>query len=186
MCCSFNVRAAEDIFQGDTYPNLVGQLQRTDKNLSLGDSTRPKDYVDKNEPQTLPGRNKGLVLMLDAHSDLFAPGSVSSDYKGFTGLIAPSGSFPFTIQDGFEIRPGHKNIIALTGSRVDADDSLRSLSPDDRKCLFNDENTDMKLHKNYTYSNCMFECSLLYAQVGIGVHMIVYIYLQKDSIFLII
>jgi hypothetical protein len=102
--------------------------------------------------------------MLDAHTDLFAAGSVDSDYKGFLGLITPSGSFPFTLQDGFEIKPGHNNIIALTGSRVDADDSLRSLSVDQRKCQFADENSQMKIHKNYTYSNCMFECSLLYAQ----------------------
>ena len=66
--------------------------------------------------------------------------------------------------EGFEIRPGHNNIVALTGSQVDADPSLRDLAVSDRQCLFADESADMKLHKNYTYMNCVFECSLLFAQ----------------------
>ena len=44
---------------------------------------------------------KGLMLMLDAHSDLFAAGSVDSDYEGFTGLISASHSFPYTAQVRF-------------------------------------------------------------------------------------
>ena len=150
MCCSFNIRAAEDIFQGQTYSKLVSQLQAIDKNASFGDSTPPKKYMLNKEPTTLPGRNKGLVLMLDAHTNLFAAGSVDSDYKGFIGLVSPSGSFPFTMQEGFEIRPGHNNIIALTGSKIDADDSLKDLSVDQRKCMFADENSNMTIHKNFT------------------------------------
>ena len=170
MCCSFNIRAAEDIFQGAVYPQLVSKLQTIDKNASFGDSKLPKKYVDNGEPTTLPGKNKGLVLMLDAHTDTFASGSVDSDYKGFTGLIAPSGTFPFTIQESFVILPGHNNIIALSGSRVDADDSLRNLKVEDRKCMFEDENSNMTVHKNYTYSNCMFECALLYAKKNLTIN----------------
>ena len=164
MCCSFNIKAAEDIFQGQTYPQIVTQLQQEDKNSSFRDNTLPKAYLDNQEPTTLPGRNKGLVLMIDAHTNLFAASSVNSDYQGFMGLISSSGSFPFIMQEGFEIRPGHNNIIALSGSQVIADDSLRGLSVQDRQCQFSDENQDMKIHNDYTYYNCMFECSLLYAQ----------------------
>jgi len=164
MCCSFNIRGAEEIFKGQTYSKLVSQLQVIDKNASFADSTLPKKYMRNKEPTTLPGRNKGLVLMLDAHTDLLAAGSVDSDYKGFTGLVSPSGSFPFTMQEGFEIRPGHNNIITLTGSKIDADDSLKDLPVNQRKCLFADENSNMTIHKNFTYSNCIFECALLYAK----------------------
>jgi hypothetical protein len=101
--------------------------------------------------------------MLDAHTDLFAPGSVDSDFEGFLGLISPSGTFPQMLLEGFEIKPGHNNIISLTGSRIDADDSLKDLAVTERKCKFSTENSDMKIHKNYTYQNCIFECSLLYA-----------------------
>jgi len=164
MCCSFNMKAAEDIFQGKTYSKLVTELQNSDKLAAFTDSQVTKSYADNNEPKTLPGRNKGLLLMLDAHSDLFAAGSVDSDYEGFSGLISSSQSFPYTAQEGFVIKPGHDNIIALTGTEIKAEDTLRDLSQNSRQCLFPDENSTMKIYQNYTYSNCIFECSLLYAK----------------------
>jgi hypothetical protein len=51
--------------------------------------------------------------------------SVDSDYEGFVGLVHPKGSFPFTMIEGFKIRPGHLNIIALSGTSVDAVDDIR-------------------------------------------------------------
>jgi len=87
MCCSFNIRAADEIFKGKAFSGLVMKQQNLDKNLTFMDTTLPKKYRDNKEPKTLPGRNKGLVLMLDAHSDLFNQGSVSSDFQGFYGLV---------------------------------------------------------------------------------------------------
>ena len=164
MCCSFNMKAAEQIFQSGTYPKLLKQMQDSDRNNSIDDSTIPKNYRDKNEPTTLPGRSKSLVLMLDAHTDLLAMGSLNSDYDGFMALIGPNGNFPLMSQEGFEIKPGHNNIVSLTGSRIDADPDLDSLTVDQRNCLFETENDGMKIFTNYTYTNCMFECSLLYAK----------------------
>jgi len=34
VCCSFNMKAAEDIFIGQTFPKLVQDLQVKDKNIS--------------------------------------------------------------------------------------------------------------------------------------------------------
>ena len=68
------------------------------------------------------------MLILDAHSDLLSAGSVDTDYEGFTGLISSRESFPFTAQELFEIRPGHNNIIGLSGTEVQAESSLRELS----------------------------------------------------------
>ena len=164
MCCSFNMEAAENIFQNNTYPQIVTELQNSDKISAFSDSQVPPEYESNNEPKTLPGRNKGLLLMLDTHSDLFAAGSVDTDYLGFTGLISSSQNFPYTAQEGFEIKPGHNNIIALSGTEIQADDTLRDLSVESRNCLFPDENTNMKIYKNYTYSNCIFECSLMFAK----------------------
>jgi len=158
------MKKVDEIFEGDTYTHIVRELQESDKNSSFGDRVLPIKYASTNEPKTLPGRNKGLVLMVDAHSDLLAAGSIDSDFDGFNGIIGPGGSFPLLGLEGFEIRPGHNNIVALTGSQIDADPSLRDLAISDRQCLFPDENTGMKLHKNYTYMNCVFECSLLFAQ----------------------
>ena len=72
------------------------------------DSLLPDWYTRGNEPKTVPGRNKGLYVMLDAHSDMFAPTSMDQDYTSFTGLISNRGGFPFMAKEGFEIRPGIK------------------------------------------------------------------------------
>ena len=50
------------------------------------------------------GRNKGLVVILDAHSDVFSVGSVDSNSEGFVAMISPVGSFPFATYEGIEIR----------------------------------------------------------------------------------
>ena len=164
MCCSFNMKAADEIFLGDTYPNLLKELQESDKNASFTESKKPLWYTKSEEPKSLPGRNKGLVLVIDSHSDLFSAGSLDVDYDSFTGLISPSGSFPLMNQEGFEIQPGHYNVISLSGSKVVADDDLRDLEVSARNCKFPEETANLRLHKNYTYMNCMLECSLSYAE----------------------
>ena len=164
MCCSFNMEAADNIFKGDAFPQLIKNLQEYDKNASFSDSTIPKYFVDGKEPRTLPGRNKGLVLIIDAHSDLFAAGSVDSDFEGFMGFVGSNGTFPLLTLEGFEIIPGHNNIVSLTASRIDAEDDLKNLKESDRRCRFADENSNLTIHKTYTYSNCILECGLLYAQ----------------------
>jgi len=68
-------------------------MQQFDKNSSFMDKTLPKNYILNNEPQALPGRNKGLILMLNAHTDLLNSGSVSSDQQGFLGLVINAFSF---------------------------------------------------------------------------------------------
>jgi hypothetical protein len=56
------------------YPQLVNELQESDNMASFDSQIPPAWYLNQDEPKTLPGKNKGLVLILDAHSDLFAPG----------------------------------------------------------------------------------------------------------------
>ena len=55
-------------------------------------------------------------------------------------------------------------MISLTGSRTDADDSLKDLTVEERNCKFADESSDLKIHKIYSFTSCMFECSLIFAQ----------------------
>jgi hypothetical protein len=55
--------------------------------------------------------------------------------------------------------------VALSAIRVDADNSLRSLDPENvRKCYFEDETSSLKFHKRYSQANCFLECSLENAQ----------------------
>jgi hypothetical protein len=168
MCCSFNMKAADDIYVKSKYRDMLQAMQGSDKKASFLSSTLPNYYVENGEPKTIPGRNKGLVLMLDTHSDWLASSSMDADFKGFTAFVQSSGSFPLMSQEGLQIKPGYNNIITLTSSIVNADESLRSLDKQARNCLFPDENTGLKLHKKYTYLNCKFECKLFYTQGAIA------------------
>ncbi len=74
------------------------------------------------------------------------------------------GSFPLSNLKGFEVKPGHNNLVAVSAVKIDADDDLRGLDPGTRKCLLPDETDHVKLHKAYSQANCYLECSLIYAQ----------------------
>ena len=164
MCCSFNMKAAKDIFRGETYSKLIQDLQQSDKNNSFETGQLPSSNVYNNEPKTQPGRNRGLTVVLDAHADIFSVGSVEVDNSGFMGLIQQTGSFPMTTFGAFDIKPGHKNIVALTGTVIKSAPELQNLNPVARNCLFRSENPQLKIYRNYSQSNCLFECSLYFAQ----------------------
>jgi len=155
---------ADSIFTGRMYPKLLKDLQSNDSSAAFINSTLPKWYVDANEPTTQTGINKGLSFMLDAHTDLLSASSIDRDYKGFTGLVSYKGSFPLVYQRGFQIRPGHNNLISIGATMIEASQNLRSLEPWRRKCLFHDETQNLTIYKEYTQSNCFLECSLKYAQ----------------------
>jgi hypothetical protein len=164
MCCSFNMKAADEIYVESAYRDMLQSMQASDKSTSFLSSNAPTYYVKNREPNTIPGRNKGLVLMLDAHSDWLAPGSMDGDFRGFTAFIESSGSFPLMSQEGLPIKPGYNNIITLTSSMVKADENMRSLDKSARNCLFPEENEGLQFHQKYTYLNCKFECTLKYTQ----------------------
>jgi len=160
MCCSFNMKAADDIFIGETYTKMIQDLQESDRKISLNRGKLPSDYIKNGEPKAQPGKSRGLTVVLDGHSDIISVGSVKNDTYGFLGLLQPSGSFPTTNLGAFDIRPGHKNNVAITGIVVKSAPELYNLAFGDRNCYFNNENSQLKLYKNYTQSNCFFECSL--------------------------
>jgi len=164
MCCAFNMKAANEIYVKSTYRDKLQYMQKLDKEASFLSSTVPKYYVDNEEPKTIPGKNKGLILMLDAHSDWLAPGSMDGDFRVFTSFIESSGSFPLISHEGWHIKPGYNNIITLTSSIVNADENMRSLKKQSRACFFSDENDGLKIHQKYSYLNCMFECTLFYTK----------------------
>ena len=51
MCCSFNMKAAEEIFQGKTYSKIVSENQREDKIFSFANSTLDDWYEKRKEPR---------------------------------------------------------------------------------------------------------------------------------------
>ena len=110
------------------------------------------------------GTNKGLWVMLDAHSDLVSAGSVNNDIQGFMVTVESKENYPLTKYEGFLVKPGHVNIVALSATRISATERLRTIPPLKRKCYFKEENQKLVIYKEYTQYNCFLECILLSAQ----------------------
>ena len=106
----------------------------------------------------------GLTVLLDCHTDLISEFTVSSDFQGFTASVLASDDFPLMHLNEFKIAPGHSNMVALSASKLEADESVRSIRPLERNCYFEDETELVRLHKKYSQSNCLLECSLAKAQ----------------------
>ena len=164
MCCSFNIKSAEDVFIQGTFSRLITNLQENDKNKSFDNNLFKKDLSSTGGTRSEPGISKGLTVILDAHTDIFSASSVDSNTQGFTGLVSSRGSFPQRILRSFEIKPGHNNLVALSGTIIESDVALMLIDPKDRNCSFEWENSFMKIYNNYTQTNCVFECNLFYAQ----------------------
>ena len=168
MCCSFNMKAADEIFQQATYSKLVMDHQTSDAESAFIDSTIPSWYSSEKEPKIQPGINKGLTLLIDAHNDILAQSSVETDYSGFTGIITSTGSYPLTNREGFQIKAGHFNLVGLSATKISASPDIKALNPKARNCRFPDESSGMKIHKVYSQANCLLECSLFYAEEKLG------------------
>ena len=104
LCCAFNMKAAEEIFVESTFRNTLETMQASDKMASFLPNKLPAEYTKSGEPKTTSGRHKGLVILLDAHSDDLGPGSRDEDFHGFRAIIESSGSFPLIAQEGLSIR----------------------------------------------------------------------------------
>jgi hypothetical protein len=166
MCCSFNMGAAENIFIASTYLRVIQNLQDIDKTMAFNSMNNQyaRKGITKSQLKIEPGKSKGLTVILDAHSDFYSSTSFSSDTQGFTGQISKSGSFPQRSMGSFDINPGHNNLVTISATIINSDDSLKNMDPIHiRKCYFEWENSFMKLFKNYTQTNCLLECKLFNA-----------------------
>ena len=61
------------------------------------------------EPKSQPGLNKGLQLVLDAHSDKISIGSVFDSFKGFVAVVGNKNEYPLTKKHGFLLQAGQEN-----------------------------------------------------------------------------
>ena len=164
ICCAFNMKEADELFVKSKYRTLVKGIQEEERKLAFKPKV-PFDWYEKNsEPKSQAGIKMGLSVVLDAHTDFIEDFSMNSDFQGFTAMVLSPGDFPLTNLNDFEIMPGHNNLVALTAMKVKSDSTIRSIIPEARKCYFEDETEAVKIHKRYTQINCLFECSLNYAQ----------------------
>ena len=110
-----------------------------------------------------PGMEKGLRLVLDAHSNLISPGTVYDNFKGFTAVVGDTSNFPLTKMDGFLLKTGQENYVSINPIDVVSNPGIETIPPKKRNCLFSNENPEghpLDLFKKYSQANCLLECKL--------------------------
>ena len=163
MCCAFNMDKAENIFRESKYESALSKFQEQDIQLGFDNSTLPSWYKESGEPKSQPGQNKGLMLILDAHTDRISPGTVYDNFRGFSTIVDGGEKYPLTQRNSLLVRPGRENYVAMSALQIDADENIVNIDPQKRYCYFPDE-FSLEMHKSYSQSNCILECSMRYAR----------------------
>ena len=142
MCCTLNAR--ESLRQSE-YRTLVNEMQQT---------TASKKIKSK------VGRQNGLKLKMDLHSNLVSFGTQDQDYNSFSLFLGQPAEFPVLKQRSLELQPGHEHFLDLSATVVSTTKEVRDIAPLDRNCYFGDE-SQLTFYQEYTFTNCKFECALL-------------------------
>ena len=162
MCCSFNMEKVENVLKESRYKEAISQKQSDDVHNAFELSSKPKWYVENHEPTPGPGRDKGLTLIVDGHSNRLARASVSDDFRGFVTVVDDKKKFPLVSLSNLIVRPGMVNQINVKAMLVESKDEIRKYSPQRRHCYFSDE-YKLEMHQNYSRSSCLFECETQFA-----------------------
>ena len=129
---------------------LVKQMQ--EKNV---DSKNPQQ---KQKIEAKVGRNNGLRLTMDLHSNYISFGTITEDFDAFSVFIGGPAEFPVLRERSIQIQPGHEHFLDLQG-QVLTSTGIRNINPEDRHCYFTDEG-NLDFYEKYTFSNCKLECGI--------------------------
>ena len=166
MCCSFNMKRADNFMKSSKYKNAIALQQSKDSNRGFESNgivvKNTQWFIGNNEPKAEPGIEKGLTLVVDSHSNRLSSASVFDNFRGFPIIIEDNQKFPTTSFSGKRVRPGFENNIEVSAFSLEARDEIRKYEPDQRKCYFPDEH-NLKMHTYYSRSSCIFECKLEFA-----------------------
>ena len=162
MCCSFNMKKADEILISSPYVDAVTEFQAYDKSLSYDETDLEDNYLKRGEPKSKQGISKGLTLILDAHSDQLDFSSINEDFHGFIAMVNGKDIFPITDLNNIKILPGHENFVAISAYDVTGtEDFHHNLSPEERNCYYPNEK-DLVLFQNYSKDACVMECQMEY------------------------
>ena len=111
--------------KGKSYFNFIPTSFPNGYFLSYYNVTVP-EWFKKSEPKSQAGQNKGLKLVLDAHSDMISPGTVFDDFKGFVTVVGAKSNFPITKRQSFLLKAGQENYVSMSAINVISDEAIRS------------------------------------------------------------
>ena len=162
MCCTFNMEKANKILKDSKYTKAISFRQDDDARNAFERAEIPHWYSEGNEPQPEAGRNKGLMLIVDGHSNMQSSGTVKDNFNGFVTLIDDNDKFPMVSVGNMMTRPGYENNIKVNAIYLKAKEEIRKYEPDRRNCFFKDE-YKLEIHRDYSQFNCIFECETTFA-----------------------
>ena len=162
MCCSFNMRKAEAVLKESKYTQAISIRQSEDAKHAFDSNELPKWYTNNKEPTPEAGRNKGLMLVVDGHSNKQSAGTVKENFRGFITLVDDNNKFPLTSLTNLMARPGYENNIKVSAIKLDAKNEIRQYGAHRRNCYFPDE-YKLQVHQRYSQFNCLFECETEFA-----------------------
>ena len=85
------------------------------------------------------GSNSGLRLILDMNQRELEERTINRDTTSFLALIASKNRYPQVEKKALLLDVGGMHNIRISPVQIDADDSLRHLTPEGRECYFPDE-----------------------------------------------
>ena len=162
MCCSFNMEKAENTLKNSKYTEAISLRQNEEKFLAFESEKLPEAYTNNKEPKSEAGRNKGLTLVVDRHSDKLSPSTVVDNFQGFITVVDDNDKYPMTSISSLIARPGFETNMEVNAMRVQSHDEIRKYEPNKRDCYFPDEFT-LDMHVSYSQSNCLLECRVKFA-----------------------
>ena len=155
LCCALNTRFT--LKEGLEYSNLVKEMQAEDL-------VAASKSGDKIKIKTKVGKNKGLRLLLDLHSNFESLGSVPDFFRAFQVFVGEPAEYPVLHQRSLMVKPGHETNLDLTATLLSASSDIIKIRPIDRNCFFSDEGdkAGLELYQTYSYKSCVFECQIKY------------------------
>ena len=148
MCCALNVA---DSLRDSEYQSLIKEMQGERRTQEV------KSQV---------GKENGLRLILDLHSNTISFGSLNQQHQAFDLFIGQPEQFPMMRERSLHLEAGKEHFVDLSATVVSSK-SIKDISPEARECFFKDEG-DLELYKEYTFSNCKLECAIKIAEEKYG------------------
>ena len=148
MCCALNT---EDPLRVSEYQSLIKEMQG---------GAKTRDVKSK------VGRENGLRLVLDLHSNTVSFGTQDQQHLAFNMFIGQPEEFPMMREKSLQLQPGKEHFVDLSATVV-VSKNIKDIVPEARECYFKDEG-DLEFYKEYTFSNCRLECAIKRAEENYG------------------
>ena len=148
ICCALN---SDNSLKESEYLGLIKSLQGNTKSKRV---------------RSKAGRNNGLTLTLDLHTNTVSFGTLDQRHLGFSIFIGQPTEFPAMTERSLQLQPGQEHFVDLSATVVSAKD-IEGIEPNARGCYFGDEGS-LEFYAKYTFSNCRLECRIKRAEKEIG------------------